>query len=227
MSAEVEAWLQNEPLFRRQWEAGNRTVVVVARRLEELGVRVRVTEPRFRSHVSERGEFTPNDVDLWADDIPIEVKGRGLMFSGLDDFPMYPIFVDTVRGWDAKRRRPVAVVEASSSEPPGFLVVPSSSEPRWLKLERTDRVREIREVFYAANREDCRAIEEFASWLVEQQRPQATRFCDPPMCPRKDLVRIKVGPHPLFSDAKPGETVAFRCRRCGLVYSPREVVGGL
>lgn len=60
--------------------------------------------------------------------------------------------------------------------------------------------------------------------------PSATRlpsFCPPPICRRADLERLKAGPDPIYPSVKPGETVAFKCRRCGLVYSPKDVVGNL
>ncbi|MGH7165004.1 MAG: hypothetical protein ACREIS_05705 [Nitrospiraceae bacterium] len=202
-------------------------------RLRALGVEVRVPEPRFRANVEDRHEFSRNDVDIWAGDRAIEVKGRNLRFTGPTDFPMDPVFVDTVRGWRAKRRRPMAVVVASvmdTEEATGMLVIPASTEPRWVTRNERDQTRGITDAFLAANRSDCRTIEEFAEWLLatEERRRTAPSFCSPPICRRQDLVRLKAETEsPLSPGVKQGETVAFRCRRCGLVYSPKDVVGNL
>ena len=82
---------------------------------ERHGVRVEAPEPTLRERLEQIDDYRANECDIVLADVGLgfEVKGRpGLVFAGLDDFRYGTVSVDTVSGYEAKVRKPLAYLTA-------------------------------------------------------------------------------------------------------------------
>ena len=169
------AWFENDELFFDELSTGHRFTELVATRLRERGVAAEVTPMERRRTIDDRGEFS-SEIDLFAgtDRKPIEVKSRQLTF-GTDprSYPYRTAFVDTVSGWDAKTRKPVAVVLVSQLTQE-MLVVPPSRRAHWTVERKHDRVRNITDSWYCAPRGYLRTFDQFVEWLLPDARSEST-----------------------------------------------------
>jgi len=160
-------------LFFDQLDIGHRYVLIVGSRLLAAGLTVRAPPSERRQRVEDRHQWQ-QDVDLYvgrADPalpgtpLAIEVKSRGLQFTGPTDFPYPTVFVDTVSGWDARRPPPSAVVIVSQ-QTGAMIVVRGARRGAWRKILTFDRQRRIHDTWYAAPRHTLQAFEEFLDELV-------------------------------------------------------------
>jgi hypothetical protein len=160
-------WFENDELFRELLETGHAFAVKVAEALLSEGLAVTVTPMEWRETIEDRHEFA-DECDLVVGrsrQQVVDVKSRKLRFSGPADFPYRTAFVDTVSGWNAKTRKPIAIVLVSQRIPGGMAVIPRSTEPQWTQEIKYDRTREIEDRYYMIEKSLLRPIGDLVAYL--------------------------------------------------------------
>ena len=157
-------------LFVSEATIGQTYAEKVAARLRAADIDCYATELTFASTDEEIDTYA-NEQDLVFDDMDgcLEVKSRRLKFT--DDpssFPYPDAFVDTCSGWDKKDPKPFGVVMVSQFTDK-MLVVPKSSENNWTKKASFDKVRQIKDVWYYANKSDLKTLDELIEFLLRRQ----------------------------------------------------------
>jgi hypothetical protein len=164
-------WLANDALFFSELEKGHEFSVEVARRLRMLGIEATVPPISKRIHVDDR-DLYDNEADIIIPGTPeyvIEVKSRDLWFECAHDFPYETIFVDTVRGWEQKNPRPIAVAMISR-QTLGIAVVRGSTRQFWATEQAFDHVRKLSDIFYVMPREHLVGFGQLVSFLRQRGR---------------------------------------------------------
>ena len=108
-------WFDNDELFAELLRTGHQWAERVARELRTHGLHVSVTPMAWRESIECRGEFS-DEIDLTVGlrrRKTIDVKSRNLAFTSPEDYPYETALVDTVSGWQAKPRKPAAIVLVS------------------------------------------------------------------------------------------------------------------
>ena len=134
--------------------------------LERRGVEVDVPAIRIREKMAEIAQFTQNEADILLMRTPfcIEVKGRpGLIFREALDIHYEDVSVDTVSGYLAKSRKPLAYVMVSGDYE-GGIVLPTFTHPDWEIRRTPDHRRKITDDFYFA---DKRHFVGRRRWLID------------------------------------------------------------
>jgi hypothetical protein len=164
-------WFSNDDLFRELLTLGFGYAVDVAQEFEAAGLAVRVTPMMWRETIDDRHEFA-DECDLvvgTAKRLVVDVKSRNLRFTGPGDYPYPTAIVDTVSGWEAKTRKPSAVVLVAQSTG-GKAVIGRSTAGYWTKERLRDHVRGISDSFYMVGREHLRPFDEFVAFLRAHTR---------------------------------------------------------
>lgn len=145
--------------------------------LEQHGVQVEVPRLQVRSRLGEIKEFTKSEADLLLRGTPfaIEVKWRRkLRFTEPSEFGYSDISVDTVSGYQGKRRKPLAYVMVSGDHR-GAIVLPTFTHAQWTQRRKKDVERGLWDDFYFAPK-----------WLFHGRRKWLVGLClelqraDPP-----------------------------------------------
>jgi len=168
---QIADWLANDALFFSELEKGHEYSLEVARRLRMLGIEAAVPPISKRIHVDDR-DLYDNESDIVIPGAPqyiIEVKSRDLFFECAHDFPYDMIFVDTVRGWEQKNPRPIAIVMISRKTL-GIAVVRGSTRKHWVTHQAFDKVRKLSDVFYVVPRTLLVGFGQLVSFLKQQGR---------------------------------------------------------
>lgn len=170
-SQEIENWLSNDSLFFAELEQGYTYSIEVARRFRKLGINATVPPLSKRIHVDDRDLYDDQaDIVVPGDpDYTIEVKSRNLQFECEHDFPYETVFVDTVRGWDQKQPKPIAIVMVSR-QTLGMAVIKGSTRSAWTTEQRYDNVRKFSDTFYMASREQLVGFGRLISFLRQRGR---------------------------------------------------------
>ena len=169
--AQIADWLSNDALFFSELEKGHEFSVEVARRLRMLGIEATVPPISKRIHVDDR-DLYDNEADIIVPGNPlyvIEVKSRDLNFECAHDFPYPTVFVDTVRGWEQKNPRPIAIVMISRRTL-GTAVVKGSTRRLWTTEQAFDHVRRLSDIFYVMPREHLVGFGQLVTFLRNQGR---------------------------------------------------------
>jgi hypothetical protein len=169
--SQISGWFSNDALFFSELEKGHEFSIEVARRLRMLGIEATVPPISKRIHVDDR-DLYDNEADIIIPGNPeyvIEVKSRDLYFECAHDFPYETIFVDTVRGWEQKNPRPIAVVMISR-QTLGMAVVKGSTRPTWTTEQAYDNVRKISDIFYMMPREQLAGFGQLVGFLRQRGR---------------------------------------------------------
>lgn len=161
-------WFDDEALFVSQLRTGHAFAEYVAAQIRRHGLVVRVTPMEIRKDIADRHRFADeHDLTVGRDrEVRVDVKSRNLRFSGVADYPYPTALVDTLSGWTAKLAKPSAIVLVSQVTG-AMLVVPRSTEPRWIIHRRTDRVRRIDDEFFEVPTSLLRPFDEFVHWLKD------------------------------------------------------------
>lgn len=165
-------WFENDDLFFHELQEGHRYARLVAARIEAEGIRAVVTPMRVRGHVADRHDFA-DESDLTVGTVRpciIDVKSRDLDFTGPRDYPYPTALVDTVKGWEQKLHKPLAIVLVSQRTE-GIAVIRVSGESRWLRQRRFDHKRRIEDVFFEVAKRELATFEEFVEWLRQRENP--------------------------------------------------------
>ena len=97
----------------------------------------------------------------------LEVKSRTFSFTGVADHPFDSTIVSTVRSWENKAEKPVAV--AIVSQPTrAIVVVPASTRMYWEKRERPDRKRGYAVLNYECPVELLKPWDDLVSWFKDR-----------------------------------------------------------
>jgi hypothetical protein len=171
----VTDWFSNDPLFRRELEAGHHWASLVAARLMDAGLDARLTPVAWRETIDDRHRFADErDIEVHAgtEVVSIEAKSRRLAFT--EDPATYPYataLVDTVSGWDQKIVKPKAVVLVSR-ETEAMLVVPvRTTQPRWTVKTTRDRVRNSEDRWYQCPKSLLLPFATLVAWLERSSPP--------------------------------------------------------
>jgi hypothetical protein len=163
-------WIDNVELFSKRLAVGHRYALNVGAALLATGHAVTVTPSTLRAS-RENIEAYRDELDVLVTrpdgkQFIVESKSRNVEFG--NDPASYPYdtaFVDTVRSWTQKTRQRGAVV-LTSQRTKAMLVVPVSSQPKWLQETKYDRARGLTDTWYMAPREELRTMDELVSWLA-------------------------------------------------------------
>jgi len=150
-------WSENDKLFKKELEAGYKWQLYVAKYLEKCGLEVDVPSLSFRDHIKNAAEYSDLE-DIYCGDRIFEVKSRKLRFTCPNDFPYDTILVDTVKGWEAKNRKPDAYICVSTFTGK-MIVLSSNTHSDWIKVQRYDATRHIQDWFYECPKDKWRRIE--------------------------------------------------------------------
>ncbi|MHC4676566.1 MAG: hypothetical protein ACYTBZ_29115 [Planctomycetota bacterium] len=164
-------WIENDELFIKELKKGYGFQIYVALQFLLEGLWVRVPPLSIRDSREEIPQYTRNEADLfvWGSgngkQKKISVKSRNIEFYTIDTYPYKTIFIDTVRGWEAKEEKPCAVI-IISQQTKEIIVVPVSSREHWTIEERSDQTRNIAaEEFYAVSKEYAKTFSELVEWI--------------------------------------------------------------
>jgi hypothetical protein len=159
-------WFDDEAKFVSRLGTGHRYAESVAARLRERGLRVEVTPMEVREHVDDRHQFA-DEIDLRVGNSRrrVDVKSRGLVFTGPHDYPHPTAFVDTVSGWERKAHKPCAIV-LISQRTNGLAVIRRSTRSDWTREWAFDHDRQIRDLFFMVAIEKLATFDEFVAWLI-------------------------------------------------------------
>ena len=98
-------WIENDELFKKELLSGYGWQQYVADYLKSLNFDVHVPELKIKKSIAEISKFQDEPDIEWCGKI-FEVKSRKISFTCPEDFPYNTILVDTVAGWEVKKRKP-------------------------------------------------------------------------------------------------------------------------
>lgn len=167
----IKPWGQDDAKFKSFLQDGRNMVAYVTFELISRGVGVAVPPSRVRpdgcsfekmEEFSDEGDLRVyyEERDSWP---RVEVKGRSVEFTGLDDFPFNTVLVDTVRNID-KKGAPAAYITVSQ-QTGAMIIISRRSKHTWSKTSRFDSKRQIDETFYEAPVNECKTFDEFVRFL--------------------------------------------------------------
>jgi hypothetical protein len=135
------AWINDEAGFAKQLARGRKTQIRIAMRLLPLGHWVRMGPLAERKSAKRDGTLDDADLEISGGHL-LEVKGRNLAFTCVEDYPYETIFVCAKRRWDNRSGKPCAIIIVSEITD-AAIVIPSSSRRLWTETTTHDRVRDI------------------------------------------------------------------------------------
>jgi len=144
----------SDELFHRELEIGRAHEVIVGEALRANKIKCKFdTEVEYIEDYGERmAKYAGSpDIVLPNGDV-IEVKSRNLAFEDdPDSFPYPTVFVETISSWKGHDPTPLAVVNISQHTGE-MLVIMGYDEPNWTIEKKYDRVRNIYDTWYMADR---------------------------------------------------------------------------
>lgn len=173
-------WRDDHQKARTLIERGIAAQRRVAHDLLDVGLTVRLPVPSFVE--PERGHNNIDSVSRFADvadilltprKLKIEVKERGLSFSGPEDFPYETCMMGDLRSWEQLQTPPAATVILSTSG--GRMVVPTPRQIEdgipvgWQTNLNYDSQRDIEVRSVLAPRTFFRSWNVFLDWALEQE----------------------------------------------------------
>jgi hypothetical protein len=173
VSDRQKPWHLNDQLFFDELEAGRRAERHVAHMCLEAGLWVQMPPKSVRLDIAEAGEYT-DEADLWVGrrkPAKIEVKSRRVSFTSVENISeaYLPFFITTVTSWVVAETKPVAFVIVSA-ETSRCVVVSGKSFPRWKRRRAMDRLRQIEDTFFCAEKADIHSFDEFVSAMYKRER---------------------------------------------------------
>jgi hypothetical protein len=161
-------WHRNDALFKRLQKTGRSFEALVAARLIDEGIGVRVDPMRTRPTVESRRMYRDKrDIIALCPggfEAEIKVKSRAVPFTGPDDFPHKTIFVDAKELIDEKG--PPTAVVCVSQRTGAMMVIPESSRRYWEEKTSMDRVRQIERTWYVCPKDLLRSFDDLVRFLM-------------------------------------------------------------
>jgi hypothetical protein len=153
-TAELE---RDDPGFVKDLKESETTVWIVARFFQQRGENVTVRGRRIRDDAKDRHEFADRG-DLEIQGRRVEVKRRGIPFTGPSDFPFPSIIVDVAHTWDNADPKPALYMIVNQA---GTVAarVNGSTHPTWTTKSRYDGRLSRERLFY-----EC-PIDHVAAWV--------------------------------------------------------------
>lgn len=137
------------PSFKKRLVEGHKTENFVAAQLRAAGIEVE--QPEYPEGMP-RSYYTKQQIDLIANGRIIEVKGRNLSFTGLEDYPFDTIFVGAQKAFDGKEHKPAYYLSVSNIDG-GIIALPvERTYDQWRVEETVDRSRGHRFNIYNSDR---------------------------------------------------------------------------
>lgn len=164
-------WGYDDNLFRKEAHIGQTFSQKVAAYLNSRNILCEATELEFAKDVADRERFKKHEQDIIFHKFGgcLEVKSRRLKFnSDPDSYPYGTALVDTVSGWDAKERIPLAVV-LISQETDAMLVIPPSTKESWRHFSSFDKIRRINETWYECPKSNLVHMDRLIEFLAQKQ----------------------------------------------------------
>jgi hypothetical protein len=164
----MKSWSQNDDLFFKELNEGHRWQALPALFFRLQGFSVEMPELRVRSSIKEAGKWK-DSADLIVQGQLLEVKSRNESFYSPESFPYPTILVDTESGYQAKETKPLAYIMIS--RPTGVMLALRATSPKgWMVERKRDRVRNIWDNFYLAERSSLQTLDCLVSFIRNQQK---------------------------------------------------------
>jgi hypothetical protein len=155
-------WSKNDELFQKELNEGYAWQTRVAEFLKNCGLDPKVPELSFRKDISEVPKYSDLE-DMECAGKIFEVKSRKIVFTYPGDFPYGTVLIDTVGSWNSKKRKPDAYI-CISTKTGAMIWLPTVDTEGWLKVQRYDKTRHLKDWFYECPRDFWKPISE----LVEE-----------------------------------------------------------
>jgi hypothetical protein len=173
LSEQQKPWHLNDQLFFDELEAGRRAERHVAHMCLDAGLWVHMPPKSVRLDIAEAGEYA-DEADLWVgrrEPAKIEVKSRKVSFTSVENISdeYLPFFITTVSSWIVAETKPVAFVIVSA-QTGTCVVVSRKSFPRWKRRRCVDRVRQIEDTFFCAQKRDIHPFDRFVRAMHKRER---------------------------------------------------------
>lgn len=157
--------------YKQSFIDGGRWAEYVAETLRTKGVKCSAPPIKIASNSLEIEQMTKFEKDIvfdWTDEC-LEVKSSSTIFpANVLDYPFKSLIVDTVSGFDAKVKKPLAYVFVSQAT--GEMVcVSCKSMWHWGQTTLHDKQRDIDELFYIADKGLLIPFDELVQYLIKQQ----------------------------------------------------------
>jgi len=167
----VTDWFENDALFCQECKKGHFWERYVAFFFAGQGLKVELGPQQIRENVAQAAAYV-QEVDLFIEGHPVEVKSRAVTFHTRNDFPYPDIMVDTVKGWDAKEPKPTWVI-CVSQVTGAIITLVGLDKETWTAREVDDQTRKIRDTFYFAEKGYWYPVETCVSWFRQHRAAKA------------------------------------------------------
>ena len=157
----------SDELFYRELEIGRAHEVIVGNALRSHKIKCTFTnQVEYIDDFDERQKKYAGSPDIvLANGDIIEVKSRNLDFDDdPDSFPYPTVFVETISGWKGHEPTPLAVVHISQITGE-MLVTMGYDEPNWKIEKKFDRVRQIWDTWYMAERDHLESFKFLVGYI--------------------------------------------------------------
>jgi hypothetical protein len=159
----MTTWSENDDLFFSQLKEGFEWQKLPKLFFELHGLQVEMPELTIRKSIKDAADYICTK-DLIVNGHIIETKSRNEAFTYPLSFPYRTLFVDTVSGFDGKKTKPLAYVFIS--RPTGSMIcLMSSTSHLWQKEQKFDRIRNINDTFYLADKKLCTELNDLVDVL--------------------------------------------------------------
>lgn len=110
-------------------------------------------------------QYTKFQIDIMANDKILEVKGRNVKFTSVEDFPYPTIFVEGTGGFDKKERKPDFYINVSHQTGDIIALDVAETESKWTKQQVRDNARGFSFNMYVSETKDWISFEELVRRL--------------------------------------------------------------
>ena len=153
----MTSWGDNDKLFFSELKNGFDWQSLPALFFKLHGLNVGMPSLKIRSSIKDAHNWL-NEPDLIVNGHHIEIKSRNESFTTPRSFPYSTVFIDTVSGYDAKKKKPTAYIMIS--RPTGnMLCIRAGSSNGWTVEHKFDHVRKIWDDFYLSPKERLQTLD--------------------------------------------------------------------
>jgi hypothetical protein len=145
------SWISDSSHFKRELTEGFQYQEGLLIQLWCEGLDIDYNNLEFRKNFADRKRFQ-NEKDAVVNGHRLEIKSRRLSFNSVTDYPFDTIIVDTVKKWNLREPKPIALALISRPTK-SVIAIPASTESEWHMIDRVDKVRGFDEQFYVAPKE--------------------------------------------------------------------------
>lgn len=150
--------------FRKRLAIGQDTELRVADKLTADGIVV--VRPEYPEGMP-TSYYTKHQIDLLGNDHILEVKGRNLRFTGVDDYPYDTIFVSAKKAFDGKDRKPDYYLTVANGSLDIIALPVEETISRWTVEVTADHSRNHSYEIYVSTKDLWIGYDEFLRRLKE------------------------------------------------------------